>query len=481
MPSAAIIGSGPNGLSAAITLAQAGVEVTVYEARDSIGGACSTGEITLPGFHHDLGASIFPMGVASPFFQSLPLEQFGLRWIQPDAALAHPLDDGSAVILEHDLAATAANLGREDASAYAQLIQPLARQWPELFGEAFGPLLRLPRHPLLMARFGASGALPVSVLTRTHFRDIRARALFAGNAAHSVLPLSDPFTSAIALVFAVAAHTTGWPAAFGGAQSITNALAACLQSLGGRILTGHRIDTTREFDGKADLVLCDVSPRQLIRLAGDRLPPAHIHQLNRFRPGPGSFKVDWALSEPIPWKAPECLRAATVHVGGTFAEIAEAELAPSQGRAHRRPFVLVTQPSLFDPTRAPAGRHTAWGYCHVPNGFDGDMHEAIESQIARFAPGFRDCILARRTTSPAQLEAWNANLIGGDVSGGAMTISQLLFRPTIWQYRTPVKGLYLCSASTPPGGGVHGMCGYYAAQTALRTLKISGRRPAAGL
>ncbi len=473
MPSAAIIGSGPNGLSAAVALAQAGLDVTVYEARDTIGGACSTGEITLPGFHHDLGASIFPMGIASPFFRSLPLDQFGLRWIQPNAAMAHPLDDGTAVMLEHDLAVTAANLDREDSASYKWLIEPFVRQWPQLFGETFSPLLHLPKHPLLMARFGSYGALPASVLACTHFHGVRARALLAGNAAHAILPLSRPFTSAVALVFSSAAHTTGWPAAAGGAQSISNALAGYLQSLGGAVRTGHRVESLWEFDGAADQIFCDVAPRQLIELAGDRLPPAHIHQLKRFRPGPGAFKIDWALSEPIPWTARECLRAATVHVGGTFEEIAESERAAWQGKAHSKPFVLVTQPSLFDPSRAPAGRHTAWGYCHVPNGFDGDMQDAIESQIERFAPGFRDCILARKVSTPAQFEAWNANLIGGDVSGGAMTLSQLLFRPTIWQYRTPVKGLYLCSASTPPGGGVHGMCGYYAAKTALKDLRRS--------
>ncbi|MFC5864110.1 phytoene desaturase family protein [Acidicapsa dinghuensis] len=473
MPRAAIIGSGPNGLSAAVTLARAGVEVTVYEALDTIGGACSTAEITLPGFRHDLGASIFPMGVASPFFNSLPLEQFGLRWVQPDAAMAHPLDDGTAVILEHDPAATAANLDPADSAAYARLMQPFIRQWPELFSEAFGPLLHVPKHPLLLARFGTDGALPVSVLARSRFRGARARALLAGNASHAVLPLSHPFTSAIALVFGAAAHTTGWPAAAGGAQSISIALAAYLESLGGKIVTGHRVGSLAELNGNFDLVLCDVAPRQLVELAGDLLPAAHIHQLKRFRPGPGAFKIDWALSESIPWKARECLRAATVHVGGTLEEITAAESAPWKGRASQQPFVLVTQPSLFDPTRAPEGRHVAWGYCHVPNGFDEDMQDAIESQIERFAPGFRDCILARRISTPAQLEAWNPNLIGGDVSGGAITPSQLLFRPTIWQYRTPLKGLYLCSASTPPGGGVHGMCGYYAAKTALQHISPS--------
>jgi phytoene dehydrogenase-like protein len=470
MTRAAIIGSGPNGLSAAITLAQAGVEVCVYEARNTIGGAVSTAEVTLPGFHHDLGSSVYPMGRASPFFRSLPLGDFGLRWIEPDAPLAHPFDDGSAVMLEHDLEATAAGLGA-DGRAYKRLMHPLVEHWTELCGEILEPLVHWPAHPLLMARFGIFAAMPATMLARTMFRGPRARALFAGNAAHSVLPLESPFTAAIGLVFGMAGHTTGWPIAAGGAQAISDALAAYLTSLGGSIFQGRTVSSLSELQG-FDAILCDISPRQLLRLASNELPAGYQRALQNFRYGPGAFKVDWALSQPIPWKARECLRAATVHLGGTLEELAASERAPWHGTVNERPFVLITQPSLFDPTRAPEHKHTAWGYCHVPNGFAGSALEALEAQVERFAPGFRDCILARKVWNAAEFEAWNPNLIGGDLSGGAMTIGQLAFRPTRSLYRTPKKGLYLCSASTPPGGGVHGMCGYHAATAALQDLKF---------
>jgi len=468
MTRAAIIGSGPNGLSAAITLAQAGIETCVYEGRETIGGAASTGEITLPGFRHDLGSSIYPMGIASPFFQSLPLKDFGLNWIEPDAPLAHPLDDGSAVLLEHNLAATAAGLG-SDGAAWKRLIQPFADQFTALSAEILGPVLHWPAHPLLLARFGILGTLPGSALAKMSFYGDRARALFAGNAAHSVLPLERILSSAVGLVLTAAGHASGWPIAAGGAQSISNALAAWLQHLGGRIQTGRWITSLDELD--EEIILCDVSPRQLSKIAANQLPAGYVERLSNYRYGPGAFKVDWALSEPIPWKARESLRAATVHLGGTLEEIAVSERAPWQGRVAERPFTLVAQPSLFDPSRAPAGRHIAWGYCHVPNAYAGSMLMAIESQVERFAPGFRDCILARRASSTADLEAWNPNLIGGDLSGGAMDLRQMLFRPSVALYRTPKRGLYLCSASTPPGGSVHGMCGYHAAQAALHDLK----------
>ena len=468
MTRAAIIGSGPNGLSAAITLAQAGIETHVYEGRNIIGGAASTGEITLPGFRHDLGSSIYPMGVASPFFQSLPLTDFGLRWIEPDAPLAHPLDDGSAVMLEHDLTATASGLGK-DGEAWKFLFQFLVEEFSELCADTLGPVLHLPENPGLVARFGLLGALPAATLARMSFYADRARALFAGNAAHSVLPLEHFLSSAVGLVLIAAGHTSGWPVAAGGAQSISDSLAACLQQLGGRIHTNRWIASLAELD--EEIVLCDISPRQLLRIAGNQLPTRYAQKLSEYRYGPGAFKVDWALSEPIPWKARECLRAATVHVGGMLDEIAASERAPWQGRVDECPFVLVAQPSLFDPTRAPAGKHTAWGYCHVPNGYSGSMVHAIESQIERFAPGFRDCILARRAASAADLEAWNPNLIGGDLSGGAMDLGQMLARPSLSLYRTPKRGLYLCSSSTPPGGAVHGMCGYHAAKAALHDLK----------
>jgi len=476
---AAIIGSGPNGLSAAITLAKAGVETYVYEGRETVGGAARTAEITLPGFHHDLGSSIYPMGIASPFFQSLPLEDYGLRWIEPPAPLAHPLDDGTAVMLEHSLDETAAGLneaGFNDGAAYKRLMQPLANQWPALCREIMVPILHWPARPMLMARFGVYAAHPATLLARMLFRGTRARALFAGNAAHSVLPLESPFSSAVGLVLGAAAHATGWPIAASGAQAISNALAGYFQSLGGRIQTGRWISSLTELDEQ--IVLCDVSPRHLIPLAVRDLPPDYSLGLRNFRYGPGAFKVDWALSQPIPWTAQECLRAATVHLGGTLEAIAASERASWQPRdlfteTGPRPFVLVAQPSLFDPTRAPAGKHTAWGYCHVPNGFTGSMLEQIEAQMERFAPGFQDCVLARKVWNTTEFESWNPNLVGGDLSGGAMTLRQLAFRPTASQWRTPKKGLYLCSASTPPGGGVHGMCGYLAATTALQDFKLN--------
>jgi len=467
---AAIVGSGPNGLSAAITLARAGVEVTVFEGRETLGGAASTGEVTLSGFHHDLGASIFPMGVSSPFFQSLPLQEFGLSWIEPSAPLVHPFDDGTAVILEHDLAATAAGLG-EDGPAYIRLMRPLVDRWPDFCREILGPVLHLPANPMLMACFGVLATLPADILAKTLFRTPRARALFAGNSAHSVLPLESPFSSAVGLVLGAAAHAAGWPIAKGGAQSISNALAAYFKSLGGRIETNHPIASLDQLNGY-ETILCDVSPRQLAKLGQTQLPAGYRRSLESYRYGPGAFKIDWALCEPIPWRAKDCQRAATVHLAGTLEEVAASERAPWEGRVDDKPFVLVAQPSLFDPSRAPAGKHTAWGYCHVPNGYKGSAQEAIEAQVERFAPGFRDCVLARKVWSTAAFESWNPNLIGGDLSGGAMSISQLIFRPTARQYRTPAKGLYLCSASTPPGGGVHGMCGHHAALAALRDLGV---------
>jgi phytoene dehydrogenase-like protein len=482
---AAVIGSGPNGLSAAITLAQAGVATTVYEAAALLGGAATTAEITLPDFHHDLGASVFPMAAASPFFQSLPLGRYGLRWIEPPAPLAHPLDDGTAVMLEHDLNATCANLGghADDAASYRSLLQSLVAAWPALGREILGPILHLPHSPLLLARFGLYGMLPAATLARSAFKGARARALFAGIAAHSVTRLTTPFSAAIGLVLAAAGHTTGWPIAEGGAQSLSNALAAHLQSLGGTIVCNHRVADLAELDSP-DAILCDLTPRQLRQLAGSRLQqdhPSYDRQLARFRYGPGVYKIDWALSDPIPWTAPDCARAATVHLGGSLEEIVAAEAEPwRRSRAGNQaaqgsvaPFVLLVQPSLFDPSRAPAGRHTAWAYCHVPNGSTVPQVAAIEAQVERFAPGFRDCILARSVMPPSDLEEWNSNLVGGDIAGGAMTPSQLLMRPTPSLYRTALPNVFLCSSSTPPGGGVHGMCGHLAAERALRMLNLS--------
>jgi phytoene dehydrogenase-like protein len=469
LQTANIIGSGPNGLSAAITLAQRGVAVTVYERNPSLGGACSTAEVTLPGFHHDLGSSCYPLGIASPFFRSLPLADHGLRWIEPPTPLAHPLDDGTAVTLEHALEATATQFPPHDGSAWRSLFSSSVRNWPQLVEDFTQPLLRLPSHPLDMAVFGLPALMPAQMLATMLFQDERARALFAGCAAHSVLPLTRIASAATGIVFVAAGHTTGWPIAAGGAQFITNALASYLESLGGRIVLNADIQNLTDLP-QADATLFDTSVPALIRIAGTALAPAYIHELNRFRPGPGIFKLDFALSQPIPWRSPDCARAATVHLGGTLAEISQSEHDAFYGRLNDRPYVLLVQPSLFDPSRAPEGKHTAWAYCHVPTGSIVDRTQIIESQIERFAPGFRDTILARRASNATALADWNPNLSGGDITGGAMNLSQLLFRPTARGYRTSNPSVYLCSASTPPGGGVHGMCGHLAALAALQNL-----------
>jgi phytoene dehydrogenase-like protein len=470
MQSASIIGSGPNGLAAAITLAFNGFSTTVFERNAQIGGGCSTAETTLPGFRHDLGSSVYPMGVASPFFRSLPI---GVPWIEPSAPCAHPLDDGTAVLLEHSIEDTVANLDNSDRRKYRSLIEPIADRFHELVTDILGPIQHLPYHPLLLARFGLSALLPAASLARSRFVGVRAQALFAGMAAHSVLPLESPTSAAVALVLMAAGHAGGWPILRGGAQTLTDALATHLESLGGRIETGHEVTILPTRQDAEDLILADITPRQLLRIAGNELPKIYRTQLERFRYSAGAFKVDYALSSPIPWTAKECARAATVHLGGTLDEIAASERSFNSDQ----PFVLLVQPSLFDPTRAPAGKHTAWAYCHVPNGSTLDHLEAIERQITRFAPEFQDCVLARSMSGPAALELWNPNLVGGDLSAGAMNPRQLLFRPTPSLYRTPLPGLYLCGASTPPGGGVHGMAGYHAAQTALarRTKAGPGR------
>lgn len=464
----AVIGSGPNGLSAAIMLAQAGLKVEVYEANRKIGGGASSGELTLPGFVHDLGSAVHPMSVSSPFFSKLPLRNHGLEWIQPPAAVAHPLDGGTAVMLERDVGATAAQFGA-DAAQYRDLFTPLVEQWPTLFNEVFRPL-RVPHHPLLMARFGLHAVQPVTRLARKVLRHPRAQVLFAGSAAHSALRLQAPLSSAFGLVLTAAGHAVGWPIARGGAQSISNALAGVLRSLGGEIFTESRITDLRQL-GRRDLILCDITPRQFLAIAGSELPGAYRESLAAYRYGPGVFKMDWALSEPIPWRAKECLRAATVHLGGSLREMADSETAAWYGEAPRKPFVLLSQPSIFDPTRAPAGRHTAWAYCHVPNGWRGSAAAQIEAQIERFAPGFRECILARAMHNPNQMQQWNENLVGGDLNGGVYDPIQFVLRPSWRRYRTPLRRVYLCSSSTPPGGSVHGMCGYYGAKWALSDLK----------
>ena len=459
MQTATIIGSGPNGLSAAIVLAAAGLATTVLERNNQIGGACSTAETTLPNFRQDLGSSAYPMGVASPFFRSLPIN---IPWIEPAAPCAHPLDDGTAVMLEHSIEATVDTLDECDESSYESLIAPLASEFAELSEDILGPIQHIPRHPMLLARFGSSALLSAVSLARFRFAGRRAQALLAGMATHSVLSLEAPASAAVALTLIAAGHTSGWPILRGGAQTLPDALARYLQDLGGHIETEREVIELPQNG----LILADITPRQLLRIAGSQLPPHYCKRLERFRYGAGAFKIDYALRAPIPWTAPECTRAATVHIGGSFEEIVESERTFTS----ERPFVLLGQPSLFDLSRAPAGQHTAWAYCHVPNGSTKDYTECIENQITRFAPDFRDCILARSVSSPAALERWNPNLIGGDFMGGVMDIRQILFRPTRLLYRTPLSHLYLCGASTPPGGGVHGMAGYHAAKTALGSL-----------
>lgn len=459
-----MIGSGPNGLTAAILLARAGLRTTVIEAEASVGGGARSIELTLPGFVHDICSAIHPLAVASPVFERFPLEQHGLDWIHPPIPVAHPLDDGSAGALYRSLEETCEHLG-DDGSAYRKEAAPLVRRWQELLVDLLAPA-HLPRSPVLLARFGVRGILPAAHSARRLFRTERARSLFAGIAAHSILPLETLGSAAFAWILALAAHASGWPFPAGGAQRIADALASYFLSLGGVVVTDTRISSLRELD-RAALILCDLSPKPFLEIAGSELPAWYRRALDRFRYGPGAFKVDWALRGPIPWTASECARAGTIHVGGSLKEIARAERAAAHGEISEAPFVLVAQPSVFDSRRAPAGCHTAWAYCHVPNGSGADMTAAIEAQIERFAPGFRAGILARHTLSPAELERHNPNLVGGDVGGGAQNLTQLLLRPTRLLYRTPLKGVYLCSASTPPGAGVHGMCGFHAARTAL--------------
>ncbi len=461
----AVIGSGPNGLAAGIVAAQRGRRTVIHEANATIGGGLRSGELTEPGFLHDVGASVHPMAVASPFFRSLPLADHGLEWITPSAAAAHPLDGGRAVMLWNDVERTADELGTDHAR-YRRTIGELARTWAHLAPDLLAPL-GFPQHPLSYTRFGLQALVPAMRYASLVFETERARALFAGVAAHSIVPLSYLGSAAIALVLSAVAHVHGWPVASGGSQSVADALAAHFRSLGGQIEVGSRIDRHSQLGGASQL-LFDTSPQAMARIMGDRLPRRFSERMTRYANGPGVFKIDWALSAPIPWAAPECLEASTVHVGGTIGEIAEAEAAPWRGESAERPFVLVTQPSLFDAHRAPPGKHTAWGYCRVPNGSSIDMTARIEAQMERFAPGFRDVVIARRTHSPAALEASNANLVGGDIGGGANVLQNLIFRPTWRTYSTPVAGVHLCSAATPPGAGIHGMCGYHAAARALR-------------
>jgi len=464
---AVVVGAGPNGLAAAITLAEAGRAVAVFEAEAECGGGARSAELTLPGFVHDLCSAVHPLAIASPFFRQLPLADYGLEWIQPPAPVAHPFDDGSAVVLERSLAATAAGLGA-DGAAYRRLFEPMTRNWERLLPDFLAPP-RLPNHPFALAGFGTRALRSARGLAEKHFHGAPARALFAGLAAHAMLPLEYSLTAGFALVLGAAGHAVGWPVPRGGAQKIADALVAHLRALGGEIVTGRRIESLDELP-ESRVVLCDVTPRQLVKIAGKNLPAAFRARLARYRYGMGVFKVDWALDAPIPWKSDACRRAGTVHLGGTLEEIAESERAAWEGRSCARPFVLLAQPSLFDPARAPAGKHTVWSYCHVPHASTEEMTAKIAAQIERFAPGFGGRVLARRIHAPADLERRNANLVGGDINGGAATLGQFFLRPTPRLYATPVKGLYLCSAATPPGGGVHGMCGYFAAKKALKDL-----------
>jgi len=466
---AVIVGSGPNGLAAAVELARNGKRVAVLEGKSTIGGGARSAEITLPGFVHDLGSAIHPLGYASPFFRSLPLDEHGLEWVHPDVPLAHPLDGGEATVLERSLEATAAGLG-PDAAAYRRLMGPGSADASSIAGFFVGKP-SLIRHPLALAFSGIRALGDAEGVARSVFEGERARGLFAGNAAHSFLPLDQPPSALFGLLLGTLGHAFGWPFPRGGSQSLANALASYLESMGGEIFTGAPVSTVDDVP-RARAVLFDVTPRQLHDIAGEHFTEGYNKALKRYRYGPGVFKVDFALDGPIPWQAEECLRAGTVHLGGTLEEISAGEAAVAGGEHPERPFILLAQQSLFDDTRAPEGKHTVWAYCHVPNGSTFDMTERIEAQIERFAPGFRERILARSISGPAELEGQNANLVGGDVAGGYMDLRQLLARPMLRPnpYSTPARGLYICSSSTPPGGSVHGLCGFLAARTVLRRL-----------
>lgn len=466
---AVVVGSGPNGLSAAIELARAGRSVLVVEAKDTIGGGTRSKDLTLPGFVHDVCSAIHPLGYGSPFFRTLPLEEYGLEWVHPPVALAHPLDDGTAILLSHSIEDTTATLGA-DADAYERLMTPLVKNWDAIVRAFIGPLRLSPLlHPFALAPFALSAMCSARWLAEHRFKGERARALLAGMSAHSMLPLERLPSAAAGLSLMAAGHLYGWPFPHGGSQKIADALAAYLRSLGGEIVTDLEVENIDALPSSR-AVLFDITPRQLLRIAGHRLPETYKRSLQRYRYGPGTFKMDFALSGPIPWQAQECLLAGTVHIGGTLAEIAVSERQVWQGKPSECPFVLVAQQSLFDPTRAPEGKHTAWAYCHVPHGSTFDMTERIESQIERFAPGFRERILASHVLTPADLERYNANYIGGDINGGVQDLWQLFTRPTfrLVPYTTPAKNIFICSSATPPGGGVHGLCGYFAARAILR-------------
>ena len=470
-----VVGAGPNGLAAAIRIAQHGFSTLVLEGSDTIGGGCRTEELTSRGFWHDVGSAVHPLALASPFFSSLPLEKYRLAWIQPEVPLAHPISAGAVAVLQRSLRKTAEALGK-DAPRYCKIFGPILSRSESLLEEFLQPIIHVPRHPLTVVRFGILALLSARQLVRRHFLRETAGALFAGLAAHSFLPLSSAGSAAFGLMLGMLGHAVGWPIPSGGARMISDALLQHLRTLGGKIKTGVFVTSLSQLP-RTRVILLDITPRQLIRIAREKLPVRYRRTLERFRYGPGIFKIDYALDGPVPWIHEVCQRAGTIHLGGTFDEIAEAETEVAQGKCPERPFVLLSQPTLFDPSRAPVGRHVVWAYCHVPNGSSFDMTERIEKQIARFAPRFYDRVLARRATSAAELESKNANLIGGAITGGANDLWQMVARPTLSAvpYRTPIKGMFLCSSSTPPGGGVHGMCGLHAANAALKYLHTHSR------
>ncbi|MEM7011827.1 MAG: NAD(P)/FAD-dependent oxidoreductase [Verrucomicrobiota bacterium] len=472
---AVVIGSGPNGLAAAIHLAEQKVgDVLVLEASKTPGGGTRTKELTLPGFHHDVCSAIHPMGLASPFLSTLPLADHGIDWVHPRFPAAQPMDDGRAAVQEREIDATAERLGARDGRAYRRIYEPFTRNAKELYGDLLGPI-GIPKHPFKMAGFGLPALRSARSLAFGKFETEEGRALFSGHAAHSVQPLEHPLTSAIALMLSTTGHSVGWPMAKGGSQSIANAMVSYFEKLGGEVVCDHRVDSIEDLP-KAKAYIFDTSPAAMSKICGERLPSSYRNHLKRYRYGPGIFKVDWALNDPIPWINEDCRGAGTVHVGGTFDEVAAAESDAWNGRHSERPFLILSQPTVFDPTRAPEGKHTAWAYCHVPNGSTEDMLDRIESQIERYAPGFRDCILAANTMSTEDMASYNANNVGGDVVGGIADWRQLYTRPAVrWNpYSTPAKDIYICSASTPPGAGVHGMCGYHTAESAMRRLRLRG-------